>query len=152
MTLKIGDPAPDFTLPDENGQPVKLSAFKGQRVVVYFYPKDDTGGCTKQACGFRDNYKTVTEKNAVVIGISPDGATSHQKFKTKYNLPFIVVSDEDHAVAESYGVWAEKSFMGHKYWGNVRSHFIVDENGHLADVQIGVKPDASVKLALEALK
>jgi len=151
MTLKIGDPAPDFTLPDENGQPVKLSAFRGQRVVVYFYPKDDTSGCTKQACGFRDNYATITEKNAVVIGISPDGAKSHQKFKTKYNLPFIVVSDEDHAVAEQYGVWAEKSFMGHKYWGIVRSHFVVDETGRLADVQVGIRPDASVKLALEAL-
>lgn len=87
-----------------------------------------------------------------MIGISPDGAKSHQKFKTKHNLPFIIVSDEDHAVAEQYGVWAEKSFMGRKYWGNVRSHFIVDENGQLADVRVDIKPDESVKLALEAIQ
>ncbi|MBL8045946.1 MAG: redoxin domain-containing protein [Anaerolineales bacterium] len=94
----------------------------------------------------------MTEKNAVVIGISPDGAKSHQKFKTKYNLPFVIVSDEDHGVAEQYGVWAEKSFMGRQYWGNVRSHFIVDEKGVLADVRVDIKPDESVRLALETLK
>jgi peroxiredoxin Q/BCP len=149
MTLKIGDKAPDFTLPDENGDPVKLSGLKGRKVILYFYPKDDTPGCTTQACGFRDAYPKVEAANAVVLGVSPDGAKSHQKFKTKQKLPFTLLSDEEHAVAEKYGVWAEKSFMGKKYLGVIRSHFVIDEAGKLADVQIKVSPGDSVKLALD---
>jgi peroxiredoxin Q/BCP len=149
--LKVGDPAPDFELPSDTGAKVKLSALRGQRVVVYFYPKDDTPGCTTQACGFRDNYVTIQEKNAVVLGISPDGEKSHVKFKTKFNLPFTLLSDEDHAVAELYGVWGEKSMLGKKYLGVKRSHFVVDENGTLIDVQYNIKPEASVAGALQAI-
>jgi len=149
--LKLGDPAPDFALLDDKGNRVKLSAYHGKRVVVYFYPKDDTPGCTTQACGFRDNYLAIEEKNAVVLGISPDDAKSHVKFKTKFNLPFTLLADVDHAVAEVYGVWGEKSMMGKTYMGIIRSHFVVDENGALIDVQYNIKPEASVAGALEVI-
>ena len=107
----VGEIAPDFELPDENGQKHKLSEFRGRRVVLYFYPADDTAGCTKQACAFRDAYPEIEEQNAVVIGISPDDAASHRKFKTKYNLPFMLLSDVDHKVMDRYGVWGEKNCM-----------------------------------------
>ena len=149
--LKVGEPAPDFELTSDSGAKVKLSALRGQRVVVYFYPKDDTPGCTTQACGFRDNYVNIQEKNAVVLGISPDGEKSHVRFKTKFNLPFTLLSDEDHAVAETYGVWGEKSMMGKKYMGIIRSHFVVDEQGKLIDVQYNIKPEASVEGALKMI-
>lgn len=149
--LQVGDQAPDFELPADNGQTVKLSDFRGKRVVVYFYPKDNTSGCTTQACGFRDRYPDIQEKNAVVLGISPDGIASHQKFKTKYILPFLLLADEDHAVAEAYGVWQEKTNYGKKYMGIVRSHFVVDENGRLADVQVKVSPTDSVERAVSSL-
>ncbi len=149
--LKVGEPAPDFELPSDSGTKVKLSALRGQRVVVYFYPKDDTPGCTTQACGFRDNYVNIQEKHAVVLGISPDGEKSHIRFKTKFNLPFTLLSDEDHAVAETYGVWGEKSMMGKKYMGIIRSHFVVDEHGKLIDVQYNIKPEASVEGALKMI-
>jgi peroxiredoxin Q/BCP len=151
VTLKVGDPAPDFALPDENGEIVRLSDYRGKRIVVYFYPKDDTTGCTTQACGFRDVYLTIQERNAVVFGISPDDAASHLRFKTKYNLPFTLLVDSDHQVAEAYGVWGEKSMSGRTYWGITRSHFIVDEQGSLADVQLGVSPTDSVARALHAI-
>lgn len=150
-TLHIGDAAPDFALPSDQGTTVRLSDLRGKRVVLYFYPKDDTSGCTTQACGFRDAYPQIEEKNAVVLGISPDDAKSHQKFKTKYDLPFLLLVDGDHAVAEAYGVWGEKSMYGKKYMGILRSHFVIDENGHLADVQVKVSPQDSVKLALEKI-
>lgn len=150
-TLKPGDPAPDFELTADNGAKVKLSDFRGKRAIVYFYPRDDTPGCTTQACGFRDAYPEIEEQNAVVLGISPDGTKSHQKFKTKHNLPFILLSDEDHAVADAYGVWGEKSTMGRKYMGVIRSHFVVDEQGKLLDVQVKVKPADSVKRAVDTL-
>ncbi len=149
--LKVGDTAPDFELPADNGQSVHLSDFRGKRVVVYFYPKDNTSGCTTQACGFRDRYPDIQEKNAVVLGISPDGIDSHKKFKTKYDLPFLLLADEDHHVAEAYGVWQEKSMYGKKYMGIVRSHFVVDENGKLADVQVKVSPTDSVERAVASL-
>jgi peroxiredoxin Q/BCP len=141
--LKIGDPAPDFELVGDDGLRVRLSAFRGRRVVVYFYPQDDTSGCTTQACGFRDRYPQIEEQNAVVLGISPDDLASHQRFKTKYNLPFHLLVDEAHRVAEAYGVWGNGS--------NLRSHFIVDETGRLADIRIKVKPEESVHSALDAL-
>jgi peroxiredoxin Q/BCP len=150
-TLQIGDPAPDFALPSDQGTTVRLSDLRGKRVVLYFYPKDDTSGCTTQACGFRDAYPQIEEKNAVVLGISPDDARSHQKFKTKYDLPFLLLVDSDHVVADAYGVWGEKSMYGRKYMGIIRSHFVIDETGRLADVQVKVSPQDSVKLALEKI-
>ena len=149
--LQTGDTAPDFALPSDQGTTVRLSDFRGKRVVLYFYPKDDTSGCTTQACGFRDAYPQIEEKNAVVLGISPDDEKSHRKFKTKYNLPFLLLVDRDHAVADAYGAWGEKSLYGRKYMGIIRSHFVVDENGNLADVQIKVSPQDSVKLALQKI-
>ncbi len=149
--LQVGDLAPDFTLTSDSGEQVALSALRGRRVVLYFYPKDDTPGCTAQACGFRDAYPQIEERNAVVLGISPDSARSHQKFRSKFNLPFTLLVDEDHAVAEAYGVWGEKSMYGKKYMGITRSSFVVDEAGRLADVQIKVSPADSVATALSAL-
>lgn len=150
-TLNIGDLAPDFMLPADNGETVTLSDLRGKRVIIYFYPKDDTPGCTSQACGFRDNYPQIEEQNGIVLGISPDGVKSHQKFKTKYNLPFLLLADESHQVAEAYGVWAQKSFIGKKYMGIERSHFVVDEQGKLADVQAKISPADSVAKALKTL-
>ncbi len=143
--LKVGDLAPDFTLPDEHGNPVRLSDLRGRRVVLYFYPMDDTPGCTIQACGFRDAYPQITERNAVVLGISADSGSSHQAFQTKYNLPFTLLVDADYAVTRLYGAWnAEKNRLQ-------RSQFVVDENGRLVDVQVPVKADESAGLALDAL-
>lgn len=150
-TITIGTTAPDFELPSDTGEPVKLSDFRGRRVVLYFYPKDDTPGCTAQSCGFRDSYPQIEEKNAVVLGISPDDVKSHQKFKTKYNLPFILLADEQHTVAEAYGVWGEKSMYGKTYLGITRSHFVIDEQGRIADAQVKVSPQESVERALKAL-
>src|SRR6476646_10053029 len=123
-TIKVGDVAPDFELMTDAGEMVKLSDFRGKKVILYFYPEDDTPGCTTQSCGFRDNYPVIEEKNAVVLGVSPDGVKSHQQFKTKFNLPFTLLVDEDHAISEAYGVWGEKSNYGKTYMGIVRSHFI----------------------------
>ena len=149
--LKIGDKAPAFELLSDSGKRVKLSDFRGKRVIVYFYPKDDTPGCTTQACGFRDAYPQIEEQNAVVLGISPDGVESHMKFKTKFNLPFILLADEDHQVAEAYGVWGEKSMYGKTYMGIVRSHFVIDEKGRILDARIKVSPEESVRLAVETV-
>ena len=150
--LQVGQAAPDFELPSDGGSKVKLSDFRGKRVILYFYPKDDTPGCTTQACGFRDAYPQIEEKNAVVIGISPDGEKSHQKFKTKYNLPFILLADEDHAVAEAYGVWGEKTMYGKKHMGILRSHFVIDEKGKLVDAQVKVSPADSVERAMNVIR
>lgn len=143
--LQIGDEAPDFTLADEHGARVRLSDLRGKRVVIYFYPMDDTPGCTLQACGFRDAYPQIQERNAVVLGISADSEQSHQAFKTKYDLPFTLLVDTDHAVALAYGTWDEARGFPR------RSHFVVDEQGRLADVQLGVSAKTSVELALGAL-
>lgn len=150
-TLQVGDSAPDFTAVTDSGETISLSDFRGKRVILYFYPKDDTPGCTTQACGFRDNYPVIEEKNAVVLGVSPDSAKSHQKFKTKFNLPFTLLVDEDHAIAEAYGVWVEKSMYGKKYMGIERSHFVIDEEGRIIEAQVKVKPEVSVESALAAL-
>jgi peroxiredoxin Q/BCP len=149
--VNVGEVAPDFSAMTDAGSTVKLSDFRGKRVVLYFYPKDDTPGCTTQACGFRDNYLAIEEKNAVVLGVSPDGAKSHQKFKTKFNLPFTLIADEDHSIAEAYGVWGEKSMYGKKYMGIERSHFVIDEHGVVVDAQVKVKPEDSVEKALAML-
>jgi thioredoxin-dependent peroxiredoxin len=147
----VGSVAPTFTLSADDGQIVRLSDYLGQRVVLYFYPKDDTPGCTTQACGFRDNYVEITEKNAVVFGISPDDVKSHVKFRTKFDLPFRLLADAEHKVAELYGVWGEKSMYGKTYFGIIRSHFVVDEEGKIADVRYHVSPEESVQSALAAL-
>jgi len=149
--LQVGDPAPDFEALDDKGRTVRLSDFRGKRVVIYFYPKDNTPGCTTQACGFRDEYPVITEKNAVVLGVSPDSAASHTKFIDKFGLPFPLLVDKDHALAEAFGVWREKSMYGRKYMGILRSHFVIDEDGRLADVQYDVKAAASPTKALAAL-
>ena len=154
MTVKppaVGDLAPDFELPDENGQKHKLSDYRGRRVVLYFYPADDTSGCTKQACAFRDAYPTIEEKNGVVIGISPDGAESHRKFKTKYNLPFVLLSDIDHKVMDRYAVYGEKTNYGVKSIGVIRSHFVIDETGHILDAKVKVRAVDSAPKALASL-
>lgn len=149
--LKIGDMAPDFEALTDGGKSVKLSDLRGKRVVLYFYPKDDTPGCTTQACGFRDNYPVIEERNAVVLGVSPDNQASHQKFKTKFNLPFTLLVDEDHRIAELYGVWGEKTSYGRTSMGILRSHFVIDENGKIIDAHVKVKPEDSVEYALQAL-
>jgi thioredoxin-dependent peroxiredoxin len=149
--LNVGDPAPDFDTITDTGEQVKLSDFRGKRVILYFYPKDDTPGCTTQACGFRDNYAMIQEKNAVVLGVSPDNADSHRKFKSKFDLPFPLLVDEDHAIAEAYGVWGEKTAYGRTSMGIIRSHFVIDEEGKIADTQYQVSPQDSNERALQSL-
>jgi peroxiredoxin Q/BCP len=143
--------APEFTAVTDSGETISLRDFRGKRVVLYFYPKDDTPGCTTQACGFRDNYPVIEEKNAVVLGVSPDSAKSHTKFKTKFNLPFTLLVDEDHTIADAYGVWVEKSMYGKNYMGIERSHFVIDEAGRIVEAKVKVKPEESVASALAAL-
>ena len=142
MTLQIGDPAPDFTLPDQNGTAVKLSQFKGQRVVIYFYPKDDTPGCTKEACNFRDQWGAFEKQAITVLGISKDGASSHAKFIAKYDLPFTLLSDvEPCAVAAAYGSYGLKKFMGKEYMGMMRHTFVVDAEGKIEKIYTKVKSE-----------
>ncbi len=148
-TLQVGDTAPDFTVETDTGETLHLHDLRGRRVVLYFYPKDDTPGCTAQACGLRDAYPQISEQNALVLGVSTDSALSHRKFKSKYNLPFTLLVDSDHALAEAYGVWGEKSFMGKKSMGVIRSQFIIDERGTLTDVQVPIKPEESARRALD---
>ncbi len=149
--LQAGDVAPDFETVTDTGAKIKLSDFRGRRVVLYFYPKDDTPGCTTQACNFRDGYAEIQAANAVVLGVSPDDVESHQKFKDKFHLPFPLLVDEDHAIAEAYGVWAEKTNFGKTYMGIVRSHFVIGEDGKIVDTKYNVKADASLAEALEVL-
>jgi len=150
-TPAVGEIAPDFTATTDTGTTIRLSDMRGQRVILYFYPKDNTPGCTAQSCGFRDSYPQIVEKNAVVLGVSPDNAKSHQKFKTRFNLPFTLLVDTDHRIAEAYGVWGEKSFLGKRYLGITRSHFVIDEEGRIIDAQVKVSPGDSVARALGAL-
>lgn len=150
--LQTGEVAPDFTLLSDENRPVKLSDYRGQRVILFFYPKADTSGCTTQACGFRDNFPIFSESGAVVLGISPDGVQVLAKWRQKRNLPYALLSDSDHAVAETYGVWGQKSMFGKKYMGIIRSHFVVDEEGKLADVQVKVSPEESVAQAMKKIK
>jgi len=149
--LKVGDKAPDFSATTDQGETVALSGFSGRKVVLYFYPKDDTSGCTTQACSFRDSYPEIEEQNAVVLGVSPDDLKSHQRFKTKYELPFTLLVDRDHQIAEKYGTWGEKTMYGRKYQGVIRSHFVINEAGEIVDVQYNVSPKDSAEKALTSL-
>ncbi len=146
-----GEVAPDFELPSDSGQSVRLSDFRGKKVVLYFYPKDMTSGCTKEACSFRDNYPQYEEEGAVILGVSPDPPQSHVRFKSTYNLPFVLLSDEDHKVAEAYGVWGEKQMYGRSYYGVLRTTFVIGEDGRIAKVFAKVKPDGHGEEVLEAL-
>lgn len=139
MLLEQGTKAPDFTLPDQNGNTVKLSDYKGKKVVLYFYPKDNTSGCTKQACGFAERYPQFTEKGAVIIGVSKDTVASHKKFEEKYSLPFTLLSDTEKTVLEQYGVWQEKMQCGKLTMGTVRTTYLIDENGIIEKVMTKVK-------------
>ncbi len=149
--IEPGDEAPDFELPDQDGRAVKLSDFRGQRVVLYFYPKADTPGCTKQACGVRDHRRDYRRAGAVVLGISPDAVSKVKRFHEKYSLDFPLLADEDHAVAETYGVWAEKSMYGKKYFGNERTTFILAADQNVTHVLRKVKPAEHDERVLEAL-
>ncbi len=132
--LKVGDAAPDFTAINEKNETIKLSDFKGKKLVIYFYPKDDTPGCTAQACSLRDGYPMFQSKGYEILGVSPDSAKKHVKFIEKFSLPFSLLADEDHSVAESFGVWGEKKFMGRTYNGNHRTTFIIDEAGIIEQI------------------
>jgi thioredoxin-dependent peroxiredoxin len=151
VVIEPGDTAPDFELPDQDGRAVKLSDFRGTPVVVYFYPKADTPGCTTQACGVRDNQAAYAKAGATVLGISPDSVAKVKKFHDKQSLNFVLLADDGHAVADSYGVWVEKSMYGKKYFGNERTTFIIDTEGRVADVLRKVKPGEHDALVLKAL-
>lgn len=137
--LKVADKAPDFTLIADSGEKISLKDYRGKKVILYFYPKDMTSGCTVEACDFRDNITKFEKKSAVVIGVSPDGTKSHVKFKDKYELPFMLLSDESKTMLEDYGVWQEKSMYGRKYMGVVRTTFIIDEKGIIEKIYEKVK-------------
>ena len=149
--LKEGILAPDFTLESDQGDKITLSSFRGKKVVLYFYPKDDTPGCTMEACGFRDDYSQFLLKGAVVLGISPDPVKSHQGFKLKFSLPFHLLSDPDHKVAEMYGAWGEKKSYGKTYMGILRTTFVINEKGQIIKVLANVKPDGHSKEVLALL-
>jgi peroxiredoxin Q/BCP len=149
--LQKGDPAPDFTLPSDEGDDVTLSSFRGRRVVLYFYPKDDTPGCTVQACDFRDVAPRFEGVDAVVLGVSPDSAASHRKFRDKYGLNFPLLADEDRAVADAYGVWKKKKLYGRTFLGIERSTFLIDEEGRIAEVWRKVKPKGHADMLSELL-
>jgi peroxiredoxin Q/BCP len=151
MALEPGDKAPDFTLPDQSGEPVTLSELRGKAVVLYFYPKADTPGCTTQACGVRDHREGYSQAGAVVLGVSPDPVKKLAKFADKFTLGFPLLADEDHAVAEAYGVWVEKSMYGRTYMGNERSTFVIGPDGVIKDVFRKVKPAEHDSLVLGAL-
>jgi peroxiredoxin Q/BCP len=151
--LEEGQKAPKFSLASDSGKVISLDDFKdSQKVVLYFYPKDDTSGCTAQACEFRDNWQSVQAVGAVVLGVSPDGIASHGKFKGKYQLPFPLLADEDHAVAEAYGAWGEKSMYGRKYQGILRTTFVIGTDGRIEKVFQKVKPKGHAAEVLAALK
>jgi len=149
--IEEGAKAPDFTLVTHEGTKFKLSSLKGQPIVLYFYPKDDTPGCTKEACGFRDAKARLAKAGAVVLGVSPDGPESHAKFRTKYKLPFTLLCDPDHVVAEKYGAWREKNMYGKKSMGIARSTFVIDASGRVAKVFKAVKTDVHADQVLAAL-
>ena len=149
--LKVGDTAPDFSLPSGTGETIALKSLRGKQVVLYFYPKDDTPGCTKEACGFRDDITRIEQANTVVLGVSSDDLTSHQKFSKKYGLPFTLLSDENAAVSKAYGVYKQKSMYGKTYWGIERSTFVIDERGKIKAVFQKVKVEGHVEDVMNVL-
>ena len=149
--IEEGKPAPDFELQSDQGQTVKLSDFRGRPVVLYFYPKDDTPGCTTEACEFRDAYDVFRGRGAEVLGVSPDDVTSHERFKSKYELPFTLLADPDHSVAEDYGVWGQRMYAGNTYMGINRSTFIIDRDGNVARALVGIKPAGHAAQVLDTL-
>ena len=150
--MQIGDRAPDLLGHDENGNEIRLSSFEGQKLVLYFYPKDNTSGCTAEACSIRDNYSELRKKGYAVVGVSVDSATSHQRFKQKHELPFPLIADVEHSLVEQMGVWAEKSMYGRKYFGTVRTTFVINEQGIIENIiagkQIKTKTHGEQLLAL----
>jgi peroxiredoxin Q/BCP len=150
--VEVEEKAPGFELVSDTGERVKLSDFHGQKVVLYFYPKADTPGCTKQACALRDAYPKIEAGDAVVIGISPDDPEDLQKFREKYDLPFLLLSDPDHEVAEAYGAWGEKKMYGKTYEGIIRSHFVIDEEGDIAEADLKVKPLSTADMAVKLIE
>jgi peroxiredoxin Q/BCP len=148
--IREGDLAPDFSLPSDRGETIRLSDLRGRRVVLYFYPKDDTSGCTAEACGFRDSMPAFEERNAVVLGVSPDSASSHERFRDKYDLNFPLLVDEDHSVAEAYGAWGRKKMYGREYEGVLRSTFVIGPEGRIEKTFRKVKPtDHAVEVLTE---
>ena len=150
--LTVGQKAPDFTVLNDKGEKVKLSDFKGKKVVLYFYPKDDTPGCTKEACAFRDGISAIKKKGAEVLGVSTDSVESHQKFKKKFDLNFALLADTDKKIVDDYGTWKEKSMYGRKYMGIERTTFVIDEQGKISHIFPKVKVDQHYDEVLEALK
>jgi peroxiredoxin Q/BCP len=152
MPISVGIQAPDFSLPDENSVTRRLSDFRGRPVVLYFYPKDDTAGCTTEACNFRDDYSGYVNADLVILGVSPDSSRSHLKFKAKYSLPFTLLADDGHKVCNEYGVWGPKKLMGRGYEGVIRTTFLIDSNGRIAKVFENVRPAEHSAEVLEAAK
>lgn len=152
MKLGAGQLAPDFTLPDQTGKEHKFSDYKGRWVLLYFYPKDDTPGCTKEACAIRDTYAGFKKVKAVVLGVSTDSVTSHAKFAKKFNLPFTLLADEEKKVTNAYGVWGKKKFMGREYMGTRRTSFLIDPAGIIAKVYVEVKPEMHAEEVLKDLE
>lgn len=148
--LKEGTTAPAFKTTNADGETVSLKDLRGQKVVLYFYPKDDTPGCTKEACSFRDTFAKFKKRGIAVLGVSPDSEASHKKFETKYKLPFTLLADKDHSIADAYGVWGEKKFMGRTYMGVQRTTFLIDEKGKIKKVFEKVKPEDHASEVLEA--
>ncbi|MGH7970266.1 MAG: thioredoxin-dependent thiol peroxidase [Limisphaerales bacterium] len=151
LKLKPGDVAPGFMVPNQDGKPVSLSDFKGRQVILYFYPRDDTPGCTKEACAFRDEFKAFKREGAVILGVSTDSVKSHAKFAGKYHLPFTLLADEDKRIVEAYGVWGQKSFMGRKYMGTHRVTFLIGADGVVKAIWPQVKPQEHPEEVLAAL-
>lgn len=149
--LKEGDKAPEFTAKDQNGNSISLSDFAGKDVILYFYPKDDTPGCTAEACNFRDNYHTLQQQGYVVLGVSTDDEASHQKFSSKYQLPFTLISDDDKKIVEAYGVWVEKNMYGKKYMGTARKTFVIGKDGNIRKIISKVNTADSSQQVLDVL-
>jgi|ERR1043166_1774749 peroxiredoxin Q/BCP len=151
LKLKEGDPAPAFTAPDQNGKVISLADYKGRHVILYFYPKDDTPGCTKEACAFRDTFADFARHNAVVLGVSIDSPKSHRKFVEKFKLPFTLLADEDKKIVQAYGVWGQKTFMGRKYQGTHRVTFLIGPDGPIQRIWPKVKPEEHAREILQVL-
>ena len=152
VTLKEGDNAPAFTGTDQDGKKISLASYKGKKVVLYFYPEDDTPTCTIQACNLRDNHQLLTKNGFVVIGVSPDEASKHKKFEAKFNLPYTLIADTSHSILEKYGVWDQKQMFGHQYMGVLRTTFVIDEKGIIRKIFLRPKNKAHAEEIIAAMK